>query len=138
MDPLTTQTKVLYTIILGVSTLYVNQGGTHHFYYLAPQQRSVVFKLDLIIASISIGALAALKTSVVIFMLRLIGPNSIWRKWFLYFNLLSIYVISILTCVILFVQCNPSRALWEPVPSAKCWDPNISSDISIFHACEAS
>lgn len=126
----------MYTIVTTLCTLYVNGGGTRHLYYLTPQQRSAVIKLDWIIASLSIVALAAIKTSIALFMLRLIGPNSVWRKWFLYLNLIFIYVISIVTCVILFVQCNPSRALWENVPGARCWDPKISADISIFHSCE--
>lgn len=41
---------------------------------------------------------------------------------------ITMVVASILT----FVQCDPPRALWEPVPGAKCWDPSIKAGYATF------
>ena len=73
--------------------------------------------------------------SVAFLLLRLLGPSSFWRKWFLYVNLVLNFVFGSLTVIFTFAQCNPPRALWEgttKLPHAKCWNPASQLDFSIF------
>ena len=84
-----------------------------------------------IVQPFGIMASAFGKTSVAFLTLRLIGPNVVWRKWILYANMVLYMLGSILTIVVVFVQCSPVRALWEPVRGSRCWDPKIAADIAI-------
>ena len=76
------------------------------------------------------------KTSVAFLMLRIIGPTTVWRKWFLYINIGLYIILSIVSCVFTFVRCDPARALWQLVPTAKCWAPRIFADVDIFQSGE--
>ena len=110
------------------------KGGARHLYYLKPDQIIEVLKYNFL--SQPFGAMASMsgKCSVAFLVLRLIGPNTFWRKWCLYVNVGVYTVITVISIIVTFVQCRPSRALWEPVAGAKCWDPKISADITIFQA----
>ncbi|KAL8807104.1 MAG: hypothetical protein Q9182_000937 [Xanthomendoza sp. 2 TL-2023] len=41
-------------------------------------------------------------------------------------------IVSAISCITIYTQCNPPRALWEHVPNASCWNPHIQADIGIF------
>lgn len=118
-----------------VSTLYVTSGGGRHIFHLIPDQVEAALKYFSINQTFAIMACAFGKTSIALLILRIIGPATIWRKWFLYINMGLYMVISIATCVFGFVRCDPVRALWEPATTAKCWDPKIFVDVSIFSSC---
>ena len=50
----------------------------------------------------------------------------------LWVNLAFFTVISVIACILIYVQCEPPRALWEKVEGAKCWDPDVEINYSIF------
>jgi len=76
------------------------------------------------------------KVSVALLMLRIIGPNTVWRKWILWGTMVSVIIINAVGCILTFVQCDPPRALWNPqlVASgqAKCWNPKVQSNYALF------
>ena len=74
------------------------------------------------------------KSSVAFLILRIIGPNTVWRKRFIYFNLAIYWATTILTIIITFVQCSPSRALWEPVPGSRCLNKDVAVDITLLQS----
>jgi hypothetical protein len=71
------------------------------------------------------------KISVSIFLLKLMGPNSFYRKWFLYANMVIFTILACLCVIFTYAQCNPPRALWEKIPDAKCWAPDVQANFSI-------
>lgn len=45
---------------------------------------------------------------------------------------MAIFTVMATLCIIFtYAQCNPPRALWEPVPGAKCWNPDSQANFSI-------
>ena len=75
------------------------------------------------------------KISVALLILRLIGPLTFWRRWFLYLIIFLSPVIGILTVIFEFASCDPPRALWVPlsqIPGARCWNPESLNDWNIF------
>lgn len=80
------------------------------------------------------------KISIGLLILRIIGPNTVWRKWILYFFMASVILLDSLQCILTFVQCNPPSALWMPElitsGQAKCWDPNIQERFGLFVSSE--
>ena len=105
---------------------YVQGGGSRHVYYLTPQQRVQSIKLNWISQPFGIMAIGIAKASVAFSILRFQSPNK-WRTRVLYFIALSITLLSILSCILTFVQCTPVRALWSPelAATAKCWAPDV-------------
>ena len=118
-------------------TFLVNHGGARHLYYLTPDNIEYVLKVDWISQPFNIMSLMTGKLSVTFLILRILGPASFWRKWFLYVNIVLNFVFGSLTAIFTFAQCNPPRALWEgptKLPHAKCWDPTSQLDFSLFSA----
>lgn len=116
-------------------TALVIHGGARHLYYLTPDNIEYVLKVDWISQPFNIMSLMTGKMSVAFLILRLLGPSSFWRKWFLYVNIVLNFVLGSLTVIFTFAQCNPPRALWEGMtrlPNAKCWNPSSQLDFSIF------
>ena len=75
------------------------------------------------------------KISVALLILRLIGPLTFWRRWFLYLIIFLSPVIGILTVIFEFASCDPPRALWVPLsqfPGARCWNPESLNDWNVF------
>ena len=81
-------------------------------------------------------AAASGKTSVGFMVMRVTGPNTLWRKWFLYISV-GLYIgISIVASTLVFVQCSPARALWDfsLAAMAKCWKPMIAANVIILQS----
>lgn len=113
----------------------VGHGGARHIYYLTPSQLSNAVKFNWMAQAFGITIVGTGKISTALLMLKIMGP-SLWRKWFLYISVVLTLIFTILAALFAFVQCDPPRALWEKVPGAKCWDPKINTDWSIFTACQ--
>ena len=116
-------------------TFLVKHGGARHLYYLTPENIEYVLKVDWISQPFNIMSLMSGKMSVAFLILRLLGPSTFWRKWFLYVNIVLNFILGSLTAILTFAQCDPPRALWEgptKLPHAKCWNPTSQLDFSIF------
>ena len=65
-------------------------------------------------------------------IVRLLPPPK-RGAWLLYALTLSLLVFGALAAIFLFVQCNPSRVLWDPtVTNYHCWNPHVLSDYTYF------
>ena len=133
---LTHDAQILYLLALVFSTITVLHGGGRHLYYLSPEEVSQVVRWEWITQPFGPMALAFAKASITFLLLRIIGPKTFWRKWFLWINMVFFFIISILAAIFNYAQCNPPRALWEKVPGAVCWNPTIQPDFATFHSCE--
>lgn len=95
-----------------------------------------VLKLNWVLQPFAIIALATAKISVAFVMLRIIPRATVWPRRFLYFSIISTFLISASASITVFMQCDPPRALWEfGIKEAKCWDPRVQTDYAIFTAC---
>lgn len=133
-DRLRKNVQILVLVLAGLATSAVAHGGSRHLYYLHASDISSVLKLNWMIQPFGIMALATAKISVAFTMLRIISSANVWRRRFLYFCIISIFLSSAIAAILTFVQCNPPRALWTFVPGATCWDPRVQTDYAIFTA----
>ncbi|KAL9118844.1 MAG: hypothetical protein Q9187_004601 [Circinaria calcarea] len=125
-------TMLLLLILTIFVTVLARNGGAKHLYDLDSQQIQTVVKLNWELQPFGIMALGTSKISVAFLLLRIFGPNTVWRRWFLYVTMVITFLVNALACIISFVQCNPPRALWETVPGARCWDPSSQANYSTF------
>jgi len=121
------------TIIVG---FIGGNGGARHVYYLSIDQAKYVLKLNYIAQPFGIVAVGTGKIAVGLMILRLFGSASLWRKRALWSLLLLTAIITILTAIFTYTQCNIPAALWEPSLRATtyCWNPSVQSNFSIFSA----
>lgn len=69
---------------------------------------------------ICIMGIAASKSSVAVFLLRIVIFK--WHKALLWFCILSTTILCTITTTLLFVQCTPTAFLWDPtIEGGVCW-----------------
>lgn len=126
----------MFTIANSMATVSMVNGGARHLYYLKPDQ--VIYALKNNVLSQPFGAMGTAlgKCSVGLLILRIMGPSSFWRKWFIYGNMATLMAVTMSAALTILIQCAPTKALWEIVPGSKCWNPNIALDISLAQSCE--
>ncbi|CAD6592398.1 MAG: hypothetical protein ASARMPREDX12_006066 [Alectoria sarmentosa] len=74
-------------------------------------------------------ALTIARVSIAAFLLRLFAANK-WLKWFLLVMTLVNTIFAILPLIMIFAQCTPVTALWDP-PTGHCWNPKIQRDFAV-------
>ena len=114
-------------------TYYASVGGTRHLFYLSPPEKLRAIEFNWLSQPGAIFALFTSKASVALLVLRLIGPNTFWRKYILYFVIVTVFITNSLALIFTFVQCNPVQALWNPTIPANCWDPSVQADYNYFN-----
>lgn len=115
-------------------TFFILAGGCRHTIYLLLDKGiggiETVIKLWYVMQPFAIMAIAVGRMSVAVLILRIMGPSK-WRRIFLYFSIISTFVISTVACIIIFAACDPPRALWDPLIKAKCWNENVGNYMAI-------
>jgi hypothetical protein len=115
-------------------TLMVLNGGCRHIYYLALDKGQdgiiKVNRLFIICQPFAIMGIAIGRISVALLVLRIMAVT-VWRKRFLWFTIVSTFIISALNSVLLFVNCSPTAAAWNPFIPYTCWDVYIITDVTI-------
>ena len=119
-----------------LATYNAATGGLRHLYSLTPAEVSRALRFNWLTQPFVVMGFVFGKISVALLLLRIIGPNTVWRKWILYFLMVTAFIFNLLQTIFTFEQCTPTRALWEPVlletGEAHCWNPAIYSDFGIF------
>lgn len=127
------QLLVLATNIAGA--YFALAGGCRHTIYILLDKGfgglETLARLWYIAQPFAIMAIAVGRISVAILILRIMGLASKWRKIFLYFTIISTFVMSSAASILIFLACNPPKALWNPLIKAKCWDVNVVNYIGI-------
>lgn len=116
-----------------VTTVYAGKGGCRHIFYLTPPQVIEAVKLNFVAQAFGITSPTLGKLSVGFMMLRIIGPHTFYRKWFIYITMGAYGLWSSLTLIFTYTQCTPTSALWNPTPNMKCWGNQVFPDIAITH-----
>jgi hypothetical protein len=126
---------MLNTVVSFVTYSVLNGEG-RHVWYLTPEQISITHKWSLVGQAPVVLSYATSKTSVAILILRFLGRVSFWRRIFLIFVTVIVVIVGILSAVLFFAECTPTRALWEPeLKDARCWDLNAFGDFLFFAGC---
>lgn len=133
------QSKLQLLALTIAGTILLLNGGCRHAYYLimdqGPDQLVKIGRLFYICQPFAIMGLATGRVAVAALVLRLMGP-SWWRKSFLWFTMISTFLISMLNSILLFAPCKPADGLWNPFITAHCWNPVIMTDVTIASSCE--
>ena len=114
-----TSAVILLLIQLIFTGLEYSAGDGHHFFYLKTSQRVESLKWNYVTEILLFFIICLTKISICLFILRI--QNTGWLKWCLY-TLMAGLVATTLVCeIILFAQCQPLRAWWDP-SAGECWN----------------
>lgn len=115
---------------IGTASVLVHYGLGRHQETLTAYETVQVAKWDWIPQPFNIMALMFVKLSITALLLRLLGPQAKYSKWFLYISITLFTLTMVVASITTFAQCNPPRALWEDVPGAVCWDASVQAGIA--------
>ncbi|ROW11336.1 hypothetical protein VMCG_01224 [Cytospora schulzeri] len=125
--------QVFFTLGCSLFTYMVMNGGGRHVYYLNTAQLLDAAEWSYISQCPIVLVYATAKASVSLLILRVIGPGSACRRTILIFIMISATIINVLIIPLTFVQCHPSRALWDSsIEGASCWPSYILMHYDYF------
>ena len=124
--------KITITLGDSLSSYYLVRGGGRHLFYLNPDQITLILKYSFISSLFGLISSVFGKSSVAIFLLRIIGPVTIWRKRLIYGNFILYWATTVVLLVIIIARCSPVRSFWEQVPGSKCLNPHVEVGLGIF------
>lgn len=70
------------------------------------------------------------KTSFAVTLLRIVVKR--WMVVLLWFVIVTMNLVNILTAFFIFFQCEDPRHLWNPAIASKCWPSNVFTHYSLF------
>ena len=117
----------------GMMIAAVDSGLGRHPYYLQPAAISKAVKLSLILEPFGIIAFSLPKIAVAMTLTQIMPPSK-RKAWFLCCLTASQTVSAVIACIMLFVHCSPTRALWTPEISADAsyWPPSVIVNYTTF------
>lgn len=124
--------KITISLCDSLASYYLVRGGGRHLFYLNPDQISLILKYNLLSSLFGLTSAVFGKSSVAIFLLRIIGPVSTWRKRLIYGNFILYWTTTVVLIIIIIIRCLPVRSMWEQVPGSKCLNPRVEVGLGIF------
>ena len=70
------------------------------------------------------------KTSFAVTLLRIVVQR--WFIWVLWFIIVTMNLVNVLTVFFIFLQCKNPKHLWNPAIPSKCWPPHVFTNYSLF------
>jgi hypothetical protein len=114
----------------------VHYTGFRHITYITPENVSAALKLAIPIWALQEWALALVKISVALMLLR-IKQVSRWRLGLICL-IVIIVLASIAGTIMELFQCRPLKAYWDTnlAAHAVCWSPEAVQVVSDTYCCE--
>ena len=121
-----------------LSAVAFTHGGGRHLFYISSNVLPIFRKFSFISIPFAIATTTLSRASVAILIVRIIGPSTFWRKWFIYLNVISHSILSVIAIGLNLSQCVPMKQLWVPTPGAKCRNQLVTRDVNVIQTCERS
>ncbi|KAJ3528286.1 hypothetical protein NM208_g10275 [Fusarium decemcellulare] len=117
---------------VALSIVAVRSGNGRHFDLLSLTQKQNAILFTILGFPFGVMAFGFPKLAVVALLVRIMNPSKIQQ--YILWGLASCCMLSLLGCIIiLFAQCQPSRAQWDfSITDKTCWSPWILVDFAIF------
>ena len=110
--------KALTITCFGCEIATVNSGLGRHIYYLKLNQIIKAGKLTLVTELLTNLIILVVKLSIALFLLRIGGLRK-WLRYSLFATIALLVTSTSVFVVVLFVQCRPLAAVWDPRLKAK-------------------
>lgn len=111
-----------------LTTETVRWGFGRHIYYLTPEQLVQSVKLSYIVAPFAFMSLVFGRVSFAASLFVLIGTKK-WRRWLLYFIIVSQFVVNLILIGVGLGVCTPARKYWDRKTPGTCLSPKIHRNL---------
>jgi hypothetical protein len=122
-------------VCLAVVSILTQVGYTfgfgRHYYDIEPQNLSKVALGTSIAASVSCFASTGSKISFGVTLLRLTFG---WWRRFVWFAIITLFVIMLPSAIFTWVECTPAEKAWNTSVEGYCWPANVTVNYGIFNA----
>lgn len=132
------QSKILLILLSVIVTWEACIGGFRHLLYVPKQHVITVALLNYLMQLVAVTSFATAKASVGYLILRLLGPENVWRKRIVWFVIVFTTLVNAINIILTFAQCDPPKALWDRKVKAHCWNPNVQLYFAYFICCKLS
>ncbi|KAJ4310435.1 hypothetical protein N0V84_010967 [Fusarium piperis] len=106
-------TSLLMTVFGILTTIACAHGMGQHVKDLETYRFSDALLYLLCAQSVVSMAIGMGKVTVAVFLLRIVTVS--WHRWFLWFCIVSMMVLSIFLSIAVFAQCTPVESIWNPL-----------------------
>ncbi|KAJ3464687.1 hypothetical protein MRS44_009473 [Fusarium solani] len=106
-------TSLLMTVFAILTTIACAHGMGQHVDDLETYQFSDALLYLLCAQSVVSMAIGMGKVTVAVFLLRIVTAS--WHRWFLWFCIASMMILSIFLSIAVFAQCTPVESIWNPL-----------------------
>lgn len=96
----------------------VDYGIGLHFEDMAPENIPVVAEYSYAAGFATVLGIAWSKTS---FGLTILRISNGWRRWLIWFIIISMNMVLIANAIMLYAQCTPVRRLFDELSEGTCW-----------------
>lgn len=127
-----TYCQVLLVAYAACCSAAASFGLGRHLEYVArnPNNLIKVALLSDIGEVLAILACTLSKTSFAITLLRIVVQRKM--KAILWFIIVTMNFVNVLTAILVFAQCKDPRHLWDPAIPSKCWPTHVFTNLSLF------
>ncbi len=122
----------------GVTTAAAKNGLGRHIEAVVienPQNLITVGLLAQLCQVFAVMACTLGKSAFAITLLRIMTQR--WIIYTIWFILITMNLVNVLTCFFVFLQCKIPEHIWNPSVPSKCWDPSIFTNFSLFVGCKS-
>ncbi|OKL58950.1 hypothetical protein UA08_05526 [Talaromyces atroroseus] len=88
-------------------------------------------KWQIIAFPFNIGSFSFPNISIAILINHILGPNK-YRQIALYIMSTFQVIFAMISAILVFVQCKPSKMLWDPTVGGTCWNADIFDDFTYW------
>lgn len=99
-----------------------------------PEKLITVALLTYIAQTMAVMSCTLGKTSFAVTLLRIVVQR--WARWLLWFIIITMNIVNVLTAIFVFVQCEDPRNLWDKDIPSKCWHVDVFTHFSLFVGCK--
>lgn len=121
----------MFLIEVILTQLGYQLGFGKHYYNIPTENLPRIALQTSIAASISCFASTASKISFGVTLLRLTFG---WQKRFVWFSIVTLFIIMLPSAIFTWVQCTPIEKAWNTSVEGYCWDVSISVGYGYFNA----
>lgn len=107
-------------------------GMGRHTYFLLPEEIVLAAKWRIIAAASAVVSLAVPKFAIVILLKRIVAQTRRRSIVILYFLTALNSVLSFIVVLVLFLECSPPSASWDPSIPHSCWSRHVVPSFTIF------
>lgn len=120
-----------------VNSIQVHYGAGQDFIYLSPHEKIMALKTEYISLPACTFCGCFAKISVALLLKRIMNRDK-RREFWLWFIIISVFIVNALLTAVTFLQCIPVEKNWNPSVRGACWNQSVHRAVAYFQGGRSS